>query len=95
MTFKREATWLAVAAAFGALALPLLVYFTGIAVLGPYSEGGPAAFYSAFLADLARLRWPAWTLVLGPPAVVLCWRAATSRGDSGSRGPVQGGEPGQ
>jgi hypothetical protein len=68
MTFNRDGPWLVAALLFGALALPLLVYFTGITVLGPYAHGGAGA-------DLARLRWFSWALALGPLAAVAIWRA--------------------
>ena len=74
VTFGRHSAWLLVALVFGAVALPFLVYYTGVATLGPYSQGGPLAFYGDFLASLARLQWSAWTLLLGPVACVLLWR---------------------
>lgn len=74
MIFGRNSIWLLVALVFGAVALPFLVYYTGLATLGPYSRGGPFAFYGDFLANLARLRASAWTLLLGPAAGVLLWR---------------------
>jgi len=77
MSFNRDVKWLLSAFLFGLLALPLLVYFTGIAVLGPYAHGGPGAFLSDFLSDLARMRWFSWSLALGPPAIVAIWRAAS------------------
>jgi hypothetical protein len=77
MSFNRDVKWLLSAFLFGLLALPLLVYFTGIAVLGPYAHGGPGAFVSDFLSDLARMRWFSWSLALGPPAIVAIWRAGS------------------
>jgi hypothetical protein len=74
MSLRRDSTWLIVALLFGAIALPLLVYYTGVMTLGPYSQGGPVSFYSDFLVGLARLRWSAWSLLLGPAALVLLWR---------------------
>jgi hypothetical protein len=74
MSLRRDSTWLIVALLFGATALPLLVYYPGVVTLGPYSQGGPVSFYADFLAGLARLRWPAWALLLGPVALVLIWR---------------------
>ena len=49
MIFGRNSIWLLVALVFGAVALPFLVYYTGLATLGPYSHGGPFAFYVDFL----------------------------------------------
>jgi len=66
--------WLLAGFAFGAVALPFLVYMTGVELLGPYGGGGPGAFYADFAADLARLRPAAWTLLLGPAGLILVWR---------------------
>lgn len=77
MTFNRDALWLLAALLFGVLALPVLVYFTGITILGPYANGGPGAFVSDFLAGLFRLRWFSLALALGPLAIVAIWRAVS------------------
>jgi len=77
MTFRRDATWLLAALLFGLLALPVLVYLTGLTILGPYAHGGLPAFLSDFLADLVRLRWFSWSLVLGPLVIVATWRTAS------------------
>jgi len=75
---RRLALWLLAALLFGAVALPLLVYYTGVVTLGPYSHGGPLSFYADFLADLARLRWSAWSLLFGPATLLLVWRLLTA-----------------
>ena len=77
MTLNRDLRWLLAALLFGLLVLPLLVYFTGIAVLGPYAHGGAAAFAADFAADLARMRWFSWSLALGPLVLVAIWRTAS------------------
>lgn len=74
MQIRRNVLWLLAAGLFGAFALPFLVYYTGVATLGPYSHGGPVEFYADFLASLGKLRWSAWSLLLGPVAFVLVWR---------------------
>jgi hypothetical protein len=76
MAMKRDAAWLLIALFFGVLILPLLVYFTGTLLLGPYAKGGPGAFLAGYLADLASLRWISWTLALGPLVIAAIWRAA-------------------
>lgn len=76
MNVRRNAGWLVAALLFGALLLPFLVYYTGTMTLGPYSHGGALEFFGDFLASLARLRWSAWSLLLGPAALVLVWRLA-------------------
>jgi hypothetical protein len=77
MTLRRDATWLLAALLFGLLALPVLVYLTGLSTLGPYAHGGLPAFLSDFLADLVRPRWFSWMLVLGPLVIVAIWRTAS------------------
>lgn len=74
MRLKRDAAWLAVSAVFALAVLPVLVYYTGTATLGPYSNGGLRTFVGDYLADLARLRPAAWMLLLGPVALVGAWR---------------------
>jgi hypothetical protein len=76
MKLRRSAGWLVAALLFGALPLPFLVYYTGTMTLGPYSHGGPLGFYGDFLASLARLQLSAWSLLLGPAALLLVVRLA-------------------
>jgi hypothetical protein len=47
MALKRDATWLLIALLVGVLVLPLLVYFTGTMVLGPYAKAGRARSWPA------------------------------------------------
>jgi hypothetical protein len=77
MMLNRDLKWLLAALLFGLLVLPLFVYFTGIAVLGPYAHGSAASFVADFAADLARMRWFSWALVLGPLALVAIWRTVS------------------
>jgi hypothetical protein len=78
MKLRRSAGWLVAALLFGALLLPFLVYYTGTMTLGPYSHGGALGFYGDFLASLARLQLSAWSLLLGPAALLLVVRLAAS-----------------
>lgn len=78
MQLKRHLAWLAAALLFAATVLPFLVYFTGTQTLGPYSNGGPMQFIRDFYISLARLQGAAWTLLLGPIAVVACWRGVVA-----------------
>lgn len=71
---RRHLPWLIAALAFGAVVLPILVYYTGSATLGAYAHGGLGTFLGDYFADLARLRGSAWALFLGPLALVLIWR---------------------
>lgn len=74
MLFRPHLAWIVAALAFSALALPFLVYFTGVATLGDYTGGGPLEFVGDFYADLGRLRPGAWLLLLGPATLVAVWR---------------------
>jgi ABC-type branched-subunit amino acid transport system permease subunit len=73
MGLNRDAAWVLVALVF-AVALPVLVFYTGTATLGPYARGGLGAFLTDYLADLARFRLGPWVLLLGPVALVIAWR---------------------
>jgi hypothetical protein len=74
MRLKRHLAWLAAALAFAAAVLPFLVYFTGTQTLGPYANGGPLQFVGDYYASLAQMQTAAWTLLLGPVALVIIWR---------------------
>ena len=74
MSLKGHLAWVVAVGIAAAFALPVLVYFTGQATLGPYAGGGLGDFLADYLADLARLRAGAWTLLLGPLALVAVWR---------------------
>lgn len=71
---SRHWPWLVAAALCAVFVLPVLVYYTGLAMLGPYSRGGLAVFVRDFAGDLGRLRPAAWTLLLGPVVLVAAWR---------------------
>jgi len=73
-SLKRDSIWLLAAAIFGLLLLPLLVYYTGTATLGPYSGGGAGRFLVDFFRDLARLEWQALTLATVPLVLMFLWR---------------------
>ena len=74
MSLRGHVTWIVAVAIVAAVALPVLVFYTGQATLGPYAGGGLGDFVADYLADLARLRAGAWTLLLGPVAMVAAWR---------------------
>lgn len=74
VSFNRHLGWVIAAAVFAATLLPVLVYYTGTATLGPYAHGGLQQFFGDFYADLARLRGNAWVLLLGPVLLVTLWR---------------------
>jgi hypothetical protein len=74
MHLKRHFAWVVAALVFAALALPFLVYLTGLKVLGAYAGGGAIQFLGDFYADLGRLQPGAWLLLLGPVMLVVIWR---------------------
>jgi hypothetical protein len=66
--------WLAV----GFFLVPAVVFWVGIALLGPYGEGqgaGLGTFYGDFFGDLANGEVRAWSLALGPLALISLIRA--------------------
>ena len=70
----RHLAWLAAALLFAAAVLPFLVYFTGTKTLGPYANGGVLRFVGDFYVSLAQRQGAAWTLLVGPAALVAFWR---------------------
>jgi hypothetical protein len=57
--------------AFGLFGMPALVYWVGVALLGPYGDNANAGvFYANFFADLAAGSARAWTLALGPAVLI-------------------------
>jgi hypothetical protein len=59
--------WLVV----GLLVLPATIFAVGGALLGPYGDnGGLGRFYGDFLGDLAEPSVRAWSLALGPLALI-------------------------
>ncbi len=71
---RRDLLWLLAALLFGLFVLPFLVHATGLRVLGTYAGGSAGAFLADYFSSLAALHWHAWTLALGPPLLVTCWR---------------------
>lgn len=63
---SRELLLAAVGALLGFVVLPALVYFTGIAVLGAYGNGGLFGFYGNLWNDLATAQLNTWLLALLP-----------------------------
>jgi hypothetical protein len=78
MSLRRHTGWMVAAALFAALLLPVVVYYTGTATLGPYSRGGLMQFLGQFWADVLRLRPHAWILLLGPVVLVTAWRVVVT-----------------
>lgn len=65
---RRELILAGILVAAGALLLPVAIYFTGQALLGPYSDEGHGLgrLYGDIFSDLAAGFVPAWILVLSP-----------------------------
>lgn len=65
---KREFLLVMLGLILGFVILPLLVYFTGTAMLGSYGDGkhGLAGFYGDLWKDLATGQLNSWLLVFGP-----------------------------
>jgi hypothetical protein len=74
MSFRGHVAWIVAVGVLSAAVLPVLVFHTGVATLGPYAGGGLRDFLANYVADLARLRADAWTLLLGPVVLVAAWR---------------------
>jgi len=91
MSLRGHVTWVVTIAVVAAVTLPVLVFYTGQATLGPYVGGGVGDFLADYLADLARLRAGAWTLLLGPVALVAAWRVIVAL--AWSRQPARGSAP--
>jgi len=68
-----------VALLFGLLGMPLLIWFAGNRVLGPYTHGqnlhaGPFALLGDFLLGLAHGSAVFWAVAVGPAVLVLLLR---------------------
>jgi hypothetical protein len=61
---------------FGLFVLPLVIYWVGAAVLGPYGDSrGLGTFYVDYFKDLAEPSGRAWLIAVGPLAIVAGVRA--------------------
>jgi hypothetical protein len=66
VTLNREARLLLGSLIFGAVGLPLIVWVTGRALLGPYANGGMFAFLGDFFTMLFSGSLAAWILLFAP-----------------------------
>ena len=60
--------------ALGLLVAPVVVYFVGGAVFGPYAAGGYLRLMGDILKAMAHGSLPFWLFVLGPYGAVWLWR---------------------
>lgn len=75
LSVRSDVAWAVLALAVGALALPPLVWITGLVVIGPYANGGLWAMTTDTLAALQQGSKAAWITLLSPLALVIIWRA--------------------
>lgn len=75
VSMRRELIVLAAALAFGAVAIPPLLWLAGSRALGPYAGGGLAAFFASFYRGLASGTFGFWMAALGPYLIALVVRA--------------------
>ena len=73
---RRELIYLGIAAGFGILVLPFLVYLAGAATLGPY-DGGMLRFLGKLYGDFFTLSPAAIALLFGPYALFQAVRLLT------------------
>lgn len=73
---QKELIWAGIFLGLGFIALPLGIYFVGVAVLGPYG-GGPhiGSFFGDFFRNLASGTVRTWFIVLSPYLAFLLFRA--------------------
>ncbi len=73
---RRELAIFLVAFFVGLVVMPLLIWFVGSLVLGPYENGGAIALLSDFMGGLLQGSPAFWAVALGPYAGVLFVRLA-------------------
>jgi len=74
LTVNREARLLAGSIIFSAVGLPLIVWATGRALLGPYANGGMFAILGDFFTLLYAGSFSAWILLFAPYALLSALR---------------------
>jgi hypothetical protein len=73
---RRELYILGAALGTGLILMPICIYVVGMLTLGPYASGGWTTLFADVLKGLFRGWWPAWTVVLGPYALVVFLRGS-------------------
>ena len=59
----------------GAVALPVLIYYTGSKIVGPYEGSGRIMeFTGSIYVDALQGQPTAWLLLLAPAALLAVWR---------------------
>jgi hypothetical protein len=59
----------------GAALLPVLIYFAGVSLLGPYEGASLPHTYHSIFEGLSRGSIASWTIILGPYLLFLLFRA--------------------
>jgi len=70
----RELRWLLMAAAAGAIALPIMLWASGSILLGRYENGGLIDLWLDFVRELAAGGTAAWILLAAPYAFLVFGR---------------------
>jgi len=76
LTVNREARLLAGSLIFSAVALPLIVWVTGRALLGPYANGGMFEILGDYFTLLYAGSTSAWILLFAPYVLLSALRLA-------------------
>jgi hypothetical protein len=85
-----EAVFASIWLAVGLFVLPALIFAVGGALLGPYGDnGGLGRFYGDFFGDLAEPSVRAWTIALGPLALISLLRLVFAGVDRGPEKPQE------
>ena len=71
---RRELWALAICLTLGLLGLPVLIWLVGSWKLGPYANGGLAAFWRDDLGALSKGSIAFWLVALGPYAALWLFR---------------------
>jgi len=71
---QRELLLFVIMLVFGLFGVPLLISAVGLAVLGPYANGGPAALLTDSFRYLAQGSLVYWVVAIGPYLMVLFLR---------------------
>jgi hypothetical protein len=59
----------------GAALMPVLIFYSGAATLGRYEGASLGHLYGSLFQGLAEASIPSWTVLLGPYALYLLFRA--------------------
>lgn len=74
----RELRWLVLAAATGAILLPMLLWISGRILLGRYENGGLIDLWLEFARELGQGGTAAWILLIAPYAFLQLGRLVWS-----------------